>query len=140
MHCAALGTVIDADCHIRHQRHTPSALSHEMELKGCDSGTRARMPRIETLKPMAHCRQDMYTEVPIPAALKEYKSFEFLRRDLRVQPPPGSRAGSVHGGSEAGSLHGASYALNSGGCAPPPPVFWPFFGFPHLLSWLLYVL
>lgn len=34
--------------------------------------------------------QDMYTEVPVPAALKDYKSFEFLRRDLRVSPPAGA--------------------------------------------------
>ncbi len=36
--------------------------------------------------------QDMYTEVPVPAALKDYKSFEFLRRDLRVSPPSGAGA------------------------------------------------
>lgn len=48
------------------------------------------------LPPLIACpyAQDMYTEVPVPAALKDYKSFEFLRRDLRVSPPSG--AGAEH--------------------------------------------
>ncbi len=52
----------------------------------------------------------------MPGALKEYKSFEFLRRDLRVSPPAGAGGrggGSVHGGSDGGSLHGGS--IHGGG-------------------------
>lgn len=41
--------------------------------------------------------QDMYTPIPVPASLKEYKSFEFLQRDLRVTSASPS-AGSLHGG------------------------------------------
>ena len=41
--------------------------------------------------------QDMYTPIPVPASLKEYKSFEFLQRDLRVTGASPS-AGSLHGG------------------------------------------
>ena len=41
--------------------------------------------------------QDMYTPIPIPASLKEYKSFEFLQRDLRVTGASPS-GGSLHGG------------------------------------------
>jgi myosin-5 len=59
--------------------------------------------------------KDMYTEVPVPAALKDYKSFEFLRRDLRVSPPSGAggRGGSVHGGADGSSMDGGS--LQRGG-------------------------
>ena len=39
----------------------------------------------------------MYTPIPVPASLKEYKSFEFLQRDLRVTGASPS-AGSLHGG------------------------------------------
>ena len=39
----------------------------------------------------------MYTPIPVPASLKEYKSFEFLQRDLRVTSASPS-AGSLHGG------------------------------------------
>lgn len=58
--------------------------------------------------------QDMYTEVPIPAALQEYRSFEFLRRDLRVSQPASRNGGSMHGGGDGGSLHGAALAQPSG--------------------------
>ena len=35
-----------------------------------------------------HVLQEMYTDVPVPIALKDSKSFDFLKRDLR-------RAGSL---------------------------------------------
>ncbi len=58
----------------------------------------------------------MYTPIPVPASLKEYKSFEFLQRDLRVTSAPS--AGSLHGGQARGcclchtrapSLHGCNF-------------------------------
>mmetsp|Transcript_16539 Transcript_16539/g.49488 ORF Transcript_16539/g.49488 Transcript_16539/m.49488 type:complete len:1726 (-) Transcript_16539:622-5799(-) len=69
--------------------------------------------------------KDMYTEVPVPPALKEYKSFEFLRRDLRVSQPSSRNGGSMHGGAEGGSLHGGSYAQSSSGSSTGGSVHGP---------------
>ena len=75
--------------------------------------------------------QDMYTPIPVPVTLKDYKSFEFLQRDLRVTPAspagpggtPGAGGGSLHAGSAglppglSASQHGGPPGLGSSGHA-----------------------